>query len=86
MEVSNNVRENDRPKLMELNMNINTERANQRGELGKAKKGICKRLGKGERKEIAQSCDLNKENIGEKEIKRGRELEGLEGEKQVEEG
>lgn len=66
MEVSNNVQENDRPKLMELNMNISTERANQHGELGKTKKRMQKRLGKGERKEMAQSYDLNKENIGEK--------------------
>lgn len=35
---------------------------------------------------MAQSCDLNKENIRGKGIKRGRELEVLEGEKQVEEG
>lgn len=53
--------------------------------MGKTKKGIWKRRGQGEKRELDQHRDHNKENIEEKIIKRGREIEALIDDKQLEE-
>lgn len=67
----------DRPRLRELDVNVSSEGVKQQKTGGKAKRGVWKRRGQGERTEMVQHKDKNKENISDKGSKRGKEMTEL---------
>lgn len=71
MKVNNKAPKNDRPRLRELDINVSTKGAKQQEEVGKRKKGMWKRRGQMEKRELDQDKDQNKKNIYKKRIKMG---------------
>lgn len=72
--------ETDRPWLRELNINTIPERKIVQKEVENARKGTWKRISQGERRAVEQNLELDKENLGDLGVKRGRDIgDALEG-------